>query len=113
MEMHEVVSKLVEGTNQGRIPWKQAAGKTSFVATFGNLSVLISARTSGVLNQVKLSVLDEKGDEIERAESDGYSDDHQSVQLQLLYLLAKRKALGPDRRLEELVQAIDQLAGPQ
>ena len=113
MEMHEVISKLVERTHQGRIPWKKTVGKTSFVAVFGNMSVLISSRTTGIRNQIRLSVLDERGDEIEDAKFDGYSEDRQSVQLQELYRLAKHKAMGPDPRLEELVQAIDRLAGSQ
>ena len=107
MEMHEVVSKLTERTEQGRIPWKKGVGKTSFIAVFGNLSVLISARTGGIRNEIMLSVLDEYGDEIERAKGNRFSEDPQSVQLDALYWMAKQKAMGPDPRLEELVARID------
>ena len=107
MEMLEVVNKLVERTQQVRVPWKTAASRTSFLAVFGNLSVLISGHTTGMRNEIKLSVLDENGDEIERAESGGFSSDHQSVQLELLYQLAKRRVLGTDQRLEELMTRLD------
>ena len=102
-EMREVVDKLVERTGQGRVPWKSSASKSTFVAAFGNLSVLISARTTGLNSEIKLSVLDEIGDEIDYVEFDGFSSDPQSTQIQLLYQLAKRKALGSDQRLGELM----------
>ena len=107
VEMRDVVDKLVERTAQNRVPWKSSASKGTFVAAFGNLSVLISARTSGLNSEIKLSVLDEVGDEIDYAESDGFSSDRQSTQIQGLYILAKRKALGSDRRLGELIARLD------
>ena len=88
--MAAVVDKLVERTQQNRVPWKRSAGKSTLVASFGNLSVLISARTSGLNSEVKLSVLDEIGDEIDYAESDGYSSDRQSTQLQVLYIYVSK-----------------------
>lgn len=106
-DMAAVVDKLVERTQQNRVPWKRSAGKSTFVVSFGNLSVLISARTSGLNSEIKLSVLDEIGDEIDYAESDGFSSDRQSTQIQVLYMLAKRKALGSDERLGELIARLD------
>lgn len=104
--MHDIAAKLADRTDQGQIPWKTAVGESSFFASFGNLSVLISSRGSGTDSLVRLSVLNEKGTEIDFAEYDGiYNKEHQ--QLRDLYQSAKRTALNTDQKLVELMDLLD------
>ena len=97
VEMSDIVSKLVERTEQDMIPWKATADENAFVATFGNLSVMLSIPYSGDL---KLSVLDERGREIDYTVDpfNALFDLHRSI---------KRKALGTEQKLAELMEALD------
>ena len=97
VEMGDIVEKLAERTEQDRVPWKPTADEQAFAASLGNLSVLISPDYRG---RIKLSVLDEKGMEID------YADRPQSA-LMDLHSSARRRALGTDRRLAELWDALD------
>ena len=118
-EMNDVVAKLAQLTEQGQVPWKTTVDTATFAATFGRMSVLISTyatRPGSDIRSYKLSVLDEQGDEI-----DFVAATEESVSrwpppadihvLKNLYTLAKRTALDVDRRLEELLNAMDRVSG--
>ena len=98
VEMSDIVSKLVERTEQDMVPWKPTADDATFAASFGGLSVLLSKEGAFV----KLSVLDEKGTEIDYTSI-------QSYEIRELHSLARRKALGTDKRLAELMDALNAL----
>lgn len=108
-EMNDIVVKLLQGTQQNRVPWKTSASEHTFIAAFGNLSVLISSESIGILTTAKLSVLDEVGNEIDHAEHSiaGRGEVNKDEQLWVLYQAAKRCAMGTDRKLEELMSRID------
>ena len=112
VEMKDVVAKLANLTQQGRVPWRATVDETTFVATFGNLSVLISSKPSppgADMSSYRLSVLDEKGVEIDFSTA-RYGPSATNVRLPTLvplYANAKRTALGVDQRLEELMNAMD------
>ena len=110
-EMRDIIDKLIEGTQQNRVPWKTAASDRTFIAAFGNLSVLISSESIGIHTITKLSVLDEMGNEIDHATHDtskhNSRDPRDSYGLWLLYQAAKRCAAGADRKLDELISRID------
>ena len=97
VEMNDILDRLIERTAQGGVPWKPTADEETFAANFGNLSVLISKYRRGDL---KLSVLDEKGTEIDFTNNsyDDLNDLHYSV---------KRRVLGTDERLAELMEALE------
>lgn len=101
VEMADVATKLAERTAQGRVPWKTAVGESSFSAKLGNLMVLIS-NSSG---SIKLSVINEKGIEIDVLQPHGLTERGQ--RLAALFRSAKRTALGTDRTLEELLELLD------
>ena len=96
VEMSDIVSKLVERTEQDMVPWKATADEATFAASFGNLSVLISS----LRGATRLSVHNEKGTELDYAENP-------YMTLNKLHELAKRKALGIDERLAELMDALN------
>ena len=115
VEMKDVVAKLANLTQQGRIPWRATVDETTFAATFGSLSVLISSKPSPPgpdISSYRLSVLDEKGSEIDFATA-RYGPSVTNVRLPTLvplYTAAKRTALGVDRRLEELMNEMEMIA---
>ena len=112
-EIKNVVDKLAELTEQGRVPWRPTVDKSTFAATFGRMSVLISIKEPFIGSDkasYRLSVLDEKGDEIDYA-AHGTSVTGVSLPALLpLYESAKRTALGVEERLEELLDAMDRVS---
>ena len=96
VRIDDVVSKLLERAEEDSVPWKATADDETFAATFGNLSVLVSSHRG----TTKLSVLNEKGTEIE-------STTDPSGILYRLHTLAKRKALGTADLLAELMDALN------
>ena len=106
VKMSDVIAKLSELSGQNLIEWKTAASKTTFIAVFGDISVLISHRPNGLDGEIKLSVLDEKGDEIEFAEYGGFRPSPYP-ELRYLYQSAKHKAIGADQKLSELLRRLD------
>ncbi len=109
VEMSDIIAKLTERTAQNRVPWKTSASEGTFIAAFGNLSVLISSQSIGIATETKLSVLNKEGNEIDYAEhSDSvFGDEKRYSQLKDLYQSAKRCAGGTDWKLEELFARID------
>ena len=107
VEMSDIIDKLAEGTQQNRVPWKTAASDKSFLAVFRNQSVLLSTESVGVHIKTTLYVLDERGDEIDRAEYDSHIANGKYPQLRELYQVAKRRAIGADRKLAELIADIE------
>ena len=109
VEMTDVVARLSQRTTEGGIPWKPTADESAFAASFGDMSLLVSLRTlvSGDTRTTtyKLSVLDEKGYEIESATCTvGRSGTYQA--LPEMYRTAKRQALGIDERLQDLMSRL-------
>lgn len=113
-DMQDVVAKLAELTEKGQVPWKSTVDKSAFAATFGKMSVLISSREpfTELASTYSLAVLDEQGNEIDSATAshNPASLDDPPV-LARLYITAKRSAVGVDERLEELLRAMDVVAG--
>ncbi len=116
VEMKDVVDKLARLTERGQVSWKATVDKSTFAATFGRMSVLISAKNAelggGDLASYRLSVLDEKGDEIDFATA-GYGPSTIGVDLPVLaplYVSARRTALSIEERLEELLNAMDRVS---
>ena len=108
-EMSDIVSRLRLRTEENRVPWKPTADESAFAASFGDMSLLISQRTlvSGSVPRTiyKLSVLDEKGYEIDSAiYTVELGGDYQT--LPNLYRTAKRQALGIEERLQDLMSRI-------
>ena len=105
-KMNDVIAKLSELSSQNLIEWKATADKATFLAVFGRLSVLISYRPNGLDGEIRLSVLDERGDEIEFAEYGGFRPSSYE-ELRYLYQSAKHKVVGADQKLSELMKLLD------
>ena len=115
-EMKDVVDKLAKLTDKGQVLWKTTVDKSTFAATFGRMSVLISGhgpRLGSSATEYRLSVLDEQGDEIDFTTA-SWGPSVTGVMLPPivpLYDSAKRTAIGVDRRLEELLSEMDRVSG--
>ena len=114
VEMKDVVDKLAQLTGQGQVPWRTTVDKSAFAATFGNLSVIIRADNPGLedeLSSYRLSVLDERGNEIDSTSAVVVGEPGATrPALAFLYISAKRTALGSEKRLEELMEAMNQVS---
>ncbi len=114
VDMSQVVTKLAQLTNKGQVPWKSTADHSAFAATFGGVSVLVSSRGHALGDSTyKLAVLDDQGNEIDSASHSTLGADQRNRDLASIFNVAKRSALGVDRRLEELMNAMDKMAGEE
>jgi hypothetical protein len=102
-DVTEILTKLLERTNQDRVWWQTTADEDMFVATFGNISVSITKDPEG---NTYLQILNKSGMEIERLTSWGESKDLRP-ELVELHRKAKRIALGTDSQLNELLRVLE------
>lgn len=108
-DMNQIAKKLLERTDERRIPWKSTVNPNSFSAMVGNLSVMVSMRPTPISalpisGVYKLAVLDEKGIELESLVDDSPVG---NALLRSLHESARRSARGIDERLEELLANLD------
>jgi len=71
VEMSDIVSKLVELSGQNRVPWKSSSDESTFVAAYGDLSVMIISRGNEPADTITLAVFDGSGTIIDRASYNG------------------------------------------
>ncbi len=118
-EITDIVSKLLERTEQGKVNWKpgHAADESTFYpailrlstderpffTVIGDNSVLIQLRDPGVV----LRVLDKNGRELERVDSWIETDLILQANLKRLYNKAKNQALGVAGQLDELLKQLE------
>ena len=99
-KMEEILDKLRELSEQGKITWKPTAGKQTFAVVLDKSSVLVSKWSSAF----EIKVLNESGEEIERVvESFG----HEGA-IQELYETARRSALDVSGELDGLLVELNQ-----
>ena len=111
--MRDIISKLVELTGQSRVPWKTGSDQTTFVAVYGDLSVLIHCIGAEPTETIFLTIFDDEATIIDRAiyygsrAVKGLPGMESYDELKSLYESAKRCALGVDDRLTKLLERMD------
>ena len=100
-QMTDVLSKLLERTNQGKVMWKATAKEQTFIAVIGNSSVMISREDGAPV----LKILDRSGREL--AELDSIDARESRENLWALHREARHIALGVDRQLDELLKELE------
>lgn len=106
-EITDVIAKLIERTDQGKVPWKPAADEQTFIAVIGDASVTVSKDT--VLG-AGMRVLDKSGREIYALGAIFRQlDGKESGDLLQLHEKARRYALGVDRQLDELLAELERV----
>ncbi len=106
-KIEEILEKLNQLSNEGKITWRPTVNRTTFSAVFGDSSALISK--GGFIYSLRL--LNESGNEIGRIDSDVMTDDMDadSVALISLYESAQRQVLNVDAQLDNVLVELNQL----
>ena len=106
-KIEEILEKLKQLSNEGKITWRPTVNRTTFSAVFGDSSALISK--GGFIYSLRL--LNESGNEIGRIDSDVMTDDMDadSVALISLYESAQRQVLNVDAQLDNVLVELNQL----
>lgn len=103
VEISEILTRLLERTNQDKVSWQTTADEDTFVAVFGNISVSITTDSEGYSY---LQILNKSGTEIERLVPWGETR-YLASDLSELYRKARRIALGSDSQLDELLRELE------
>ncbi len=107
-EIADIITKLLERTNEGKVSWKTSVDEKTFTAVIGSTSTLLSANDDALGNQqVRFRILDKQGREIERYDSLHQHDAEIGARLRELYTKAKRVALGVEDQLDELLRELE------
>ena len=106
-DMQQIADKLMDRTADGTVVWKALGSGGSFAAVIGNLSVIVASERTNIITEsaIKLSVLDEKGTEIDSIQHGG-GNLNVNPSLIALHQAARRSALAVDDKLEELLASL-------
>ena len=108
-EIADIITKLLERTNEGKVSWRTSVDEKTFTAVVGSTSTLVSARDDALRNQqVQFRILDRQGREIERYDTLHQYEAEIGACLRELYTKAKRVALGVEDQLDELLKALEE-----
>ena len=105
-EIADILSTLLDRTNQDRVRWQTTAADETFLVVLGNSSISIGEEYYDASEkQYTLKVLNQEGREIERMDS--VTSSLYDRELSDLYLKARRVALGVDSQLDSLLQELE------
>lgn len=108
-EIADIVTRLLQRTNQQNISWQPTVSEDVFLATIGDSSsVTVNGyKTGRGQEEVRFRILDERGRKLE--EYDTYDMDDEFVRLKLIdiYEGARRFALQIDSHLDELLKDLE------
>lgn len=105
----DIITKLLERTNEGKVSWKTTADENTFIAVVGNISTeVVGYTTARARQEVLFRILSSEGREIERYTTRVGDGQDISDKLIELYAKAKRTALGVDDALDDLLKALEE-----
>lgn len=104
-EISDILTRLLERTDQDKVIWKSTVDERAFIAAFGKNSVVIQQdqRPFGF----EMRILDHQGREIEQLQFEGAPSASIQSQLRDLYHKARRLALGVDSQLDSLLKELE------
>ena len=108
VKVEDIVAKLLERTDEGKIHWRPTVSEDTFVATIGNWPVFIARPRHIATPEINLRVHDQVGQLLEEFYI-GADTVPTYGQLQELHSKAKHNALGIDRQLEGLLAELERV----
>lgn len=99
--IEEILIKLHQLSDEGKITWETTADASTFSAVIGNSSALISKEGS----TINLTLLNSYGENLDHM----YSEDWENTRMQQLYESARREALNVDAELDNVLVELNQL----
>ncbi len=103
-QITDVLTRLIERTSEGKVPWQTTTDEQTFVAVYGKLSALIQIDD---YDDIVLKIL-KSGNEIERLDStEEAAGKNWEPRLASLHQMARRVALRVEDQLDELLVEID------
>ena len=102
-QITDVLTRLIEHTNAGRVDWKTTSDEQTFIVVYNNLSAMV--QEDEFYGNV-LKIFDASGKEIERLDS-GLGGGDWATELSSLHQMALRAALGVDKQLDEFLKEIE------
>ena len=121
-KMTQILEKLIDRTQEGKIIWHTTADPDGFLATLDTLGVVVSylGKQSFASNErYKVQILNSEGrtaevietkDEYGPIEPERIATLGQDQAMSRLFTLARRSALDTDSTLEELAKQLDAIA---
>lgn len=103
-EITDILQRLIARTEAGKVPWQITSDDQTFMVVYNNLSAIILI--DDVRDKV-LKIVDSSGNEIERLDEGTQSGREWRLQLSDLHQLARRSALGVERKLSDLLSEIE------
>ena len=109
-KMTEIMTKLIEKSRDGKITWRDTAGKQKFLTMLGETGVAIDFDSATEVYE--LQILDKRGRLIESV-SAGYgllisrSEKKMRATMKDLHEIARRSALNIDSTLDEIASHLD------
>ena len=113
-EVTDIITKLLERTNENKVSWQTTADEDTFIAVVGDTSTLVSAYEGRLGKQeVRFRILNREGREIERYDTSFTILNFERLKdidnsLAQLYAKARRFALGVEDQLDELLKALEE-----
>jgi hypothetical protein len=99
----EIAKLLFENTVAGKIPWEKSSTKDEFQAPFGAKYIVV---IKGSSDYPYLTILDQDGDTVEDLSFTAAREADVQVELRQLYQGARRKALGSDEAVDEILREL-------
>ena len=104
-DMKQVIRKLVQSTEEGRVAWRNSSEPGVFRASVGHSTIFITEYSVLTAWNIYLSILDRNGQKIGSAV---YDSGRASVNSELVSLYEKVQSIATDDpRLDELLEALD------
>ena len=112
----QMINNLISRTEDGKIEWDSTSTKDQYVTSLSRYSIAVDLfeKTTNSDDFYKVSIINELGKIIESATSSDLAIEsaESSGKLQLLYNLARRRAMGVDFALDKILAELDDLDIP-
>ena len=110
--LQELVKRLYEQTDKGKVVWEKTPDKKTFQASFPTHAIRISVKDFFGDAVYEVSIYDKEGDMVERIETNSVWESTTSLPAEMspivadLYSRARRMALDVDQTLDTLLQTL-------